>query len=366
MIKIEKLTELHNEELLSILEAVPMVSPDLTICVDQRPNIFTLSKLQFHSFDFYGFYLKGKMEGFAAFGYHDIYINGERKTAGQLTHFYLLDKLKKLGMFYRASKQVFADVWAKTNLCYLLILDGNDEALDHIGKRHPKFPLVPHSRVIGHLEIRNIVLTFAKKESRRFAVRRAERKDIDVILKLLADNMPNRLFGMSASKDCFLKNLHNRPNFDISNYFLAEKDGQVVGVCCAWDPHSFKRNRVLSYNLRFLPTRMVMKTLSSLFSCPALPRLGEAFRGMCITEFAVPSNDPAIMEALLRTVYNHSLQQKYNLLMFASFEGDPLLAAAKPFLNEKLRSVIVGGSLDETFLKKELDTTSPYIDMALL
>ena len=103
---------------------------------------------------------------------------------------------------------------------------------------------------------------------------------------------------------------------NIGNYYLAEKEGEIVGVCCAWDMAAVKKNYVLAYNRRLKRVRFLVNSMGKVLGKPGLPPEGKPFRDVTIIDYAVKGGKPEILKSLLLTVYREYRQKKYHLMLF--------------------------------------------------
>ena len=87
--------------------------------------------------------------------------------------------------------------------------------------------------------------------------------------------------------------------------------------------------------------------MSLAFNLPPLPAPGDHFRDVTITDYAVRERDPWIMNALLRAVYTEYRHRRYHFMAWGSSAGDPLLAAAKGFMCQRVFSNIVFFATDD-------------------
>jgi hypothetical protein len=366
-ITVKRISKEYNNEILDIIRNSPMVSRDLTMYSELGPDAFRLSDLQYDQYDYYGYFLKGKLEGLITVGNYQAYINGKKEMVTELANFFLNPSLRKKRLFARSSPLIFKDWYSTNNLIYSLVLKGNNpvESLAKANMNSQEYQLLPRYRYVGKYSITSCLLNFRKKESKQYKVRHATEKDIDLLVKLLDDEMKKRLFGLPVSRQNFEKNFRERPEFSIKNYFIAEKNGSLKGFCCAWSTMGMKKNVVEKYSSRFLPLRLGADFLSLVAGCPKLPRPGAAFSTVYITDYYSEGQNPEIMEALLRSVYNEWLAKRYNLMIFAAPEEDPLLKAVKAFTHQKISILLYIGAKEEKVLDN-INTSSPYFDMALV
>nr|WP_321411744.1 hypothetical protein [uncultured Carboxylicivirga sp.] len=351
----------YNQQMLDILKSCPIKSGGFEICFDREPDVFKLADLKYNPVKYIGFFKDEKLVGFILMGYHQAYINGNAREVYHFTDYYVMKEARSKGFFYKASELVFKDAVVG----YAIIMQGNNDALSHVSRRHKKFLYVPFSKITGTLDVRNILVTFKKKESLKYDIRKATEKDIPAIIELLKTEYSNRLFGQCVDESTFRANLDKKPGLTIENYYLAEKDNKVVGVCAAWDTGSFKQTRVLKLSLNLRMTRFVYFVLAYWFGFPTLPNKGNCFKEVYLTDYAVKDRNPDIMKALLVRIYNEYRNKKYNSVIFGSSEDDPLLKATQGFFKQSVKSHIILSVADEKILN-ETKVNLPYIDIAML
>lgn len=368
MYSIRYLDKSFNDEMLEILRSAPITTDSITLCFDRQPDIFKLPEIKYDPFNYLGFFRENILEGFAMNGYHMAMINGSPESVFHFTDLYINPGSRAKGFSYRISDYFYKETYNNTRIGYGIIMDGNNEALSLIGRRHPRFPYMPWSRFINKLEVKSIVLAWPVKDDTSYTIRNATPEDISMIVSLLNEEHKDRLFGMCYSEKTFENLISKRPGFSIDNYYLAvDKFKNVCGVCAAWDCNSFKQNRVIRYGRKFLSARIGHRLLEGLYGLPSLPGKGDSFRDITITDYAVKDRDINIMKALLKVVYNDYRKRGYHTMIWGSSVDDPLLKAADGFFYQSVISNIILFCTKPELIENEvLNTYLPYIDVACL
>lgn len=329
---IEPLDRSHNGAMLDILRSSPVTTKNLTVCFDRQPDIFTLAAIKYNPHYYYGFFRGESLRGFVMIGYHDAYVNASLQTVFHLKDMHVLPDARGKGFGYKNTEQLFRETYKQTVLGYGIMMVGNRESHHYVGHRNPAFPYIPWSRIINHLDVRNILLTWPVRKSGDYDIRPAGIQDIPVIVELLNREHRNRLFGNQYSEDTFQEYLAACPGLDIGDYYLAfDRKGNPAGVCAAWDCTSFRQTRVLRYGRRFLPARIAYRAMGALLHLPPLPSPEGVFKDFFITDYAVRDRDPAIMNALLRKAYMDFRKKGYQNMIWGSSADDPLLRASGGF-----------------------------------
>ncbi len=360
----------YNEEMLNILRNSPMVSDGISLCLDRSPDMFLVPELFFDEFKAFGFFKEEKLAGFGMICEKEVYVNGVPKLVGYFANLYVKKEARKLGWLYKASKPLFGEIMQKTNLGFATTVQGNRATESMIGRRISKFPMMPYSASIGLYLIKNILVTFRKSENiavkRGVEVRTAREDDLGAIAELLNNEYKTRLFGNVLSREKLSELIATRPGFDIGDYYVAEQNGDILGVCSAWDVKGIRKIRVTEYHKQFLWAYRAYSIFRPVFRFPKLPRRGEAFKEIIVNDFACHNRDPEILEILLIHVYNKARKSGYNMIQVGSYAGDPILKATKPFFTQALYSHIVAGASDQSLiLDNKIDITRPFIDIAL-
>jgi len=356
----------YNEEMLRILLESPMESDGLTLVLDRTPDMFLVAERLFKAYQAYGFFMDDRLVGYGMICEKELYVNGRPRLAGYFANLYVKREARKLGWLYRASAPLFEEITKRTSLGFATTVKGNKATVSMIGRKITKFPLMPFTRSIGFLDIKNILVTFRKREQNRYVIRRATEDDLPDIAALLDGEYRDRLFGPLMSPQHLRETIDRRPGFTVTDYYIAEDEGQMVGVCSAWDIHLIRKIRVMAYRKTYRWVYRIYKLIQPLTGFPRLPKPGEPFRELVINDFATRRRDPAILQALITRVYNDARKKGYNMVQIGSYQGDPMLAATRRFFTQPLISHIILGSttgdLPET---EQIDLSRPFVDIAL-
>lgn len=368
----------YNDEMLEILLDSPMVSSGLSLCLDRSPDMFVVPELFYQSYKAYGFFRDDELVGFGMIGQKELYVNGFPKRVGYFMNLYVKKEARKLGWLYRAAEPMFGEMAQKTDLGFATTVQGNRATEKMIGRRISKFPMMPFSASIGLQVIENILITFYKRPKTlnlrpktedlrpKLEIRKGKTEDLSRIAWMLNEEYRGRLFGPVLDEERLVKLIETRPGFEVSDYWIAERDGQMVGVCSAWDISSFRRVRVMEYRKRFKWVYWLYKITRPIMRFPGLPKPGEPFRELIVNDFAVENRDPKILEVLLRAIYREAHRKRYNMIQIGSYSGDPILKAVRPFFAMSVYNHVVMGSTSEDLIKEgRINTTRPYVDIAL-
>jgi len=355
-----------NEHMLNIVQDSPIESNGLKIFFDRHPDIFFLPSLMSEKLRCCGFFLRNKLEGFAMMLNRKVFVNGDIKLVPYFGYLVVSRNARGRGFLYKMSDFFFDEYSHPASVGYFIVMHGNTAAIRLLNRFHPKYPRVPYSKLIGYWKVHNRLLFFSCRKNSKYRLRKAQLPDTERIVKLLQDENRNRLFGSVVTKEAIIRYTKFLPGFDVSNFYLAEQENEIVGVCCAWDMSAVKTNRVVEYNRKLRIIRFAFNGLAVLLRYPPLPPKGEPFRNVTITDYAVKNRDPAILKTLLDRIHNDYRKKKYHIMIFGHALNDPLGKAADYIFSVPVISDIhVFSGLKETtedFESKDY----PWIEMLLL
>jgi GNAT superfamily N-acetyltransferase len=364
--QIREIDEKWNEQMLSIVEQSPIEANGMKIIFDRHPDIFFILRQKSEALQCIGFFLGEKLEGFAIMLHRKVLVNGTSRMVKYFGYLVVSPSARGRGFISRISDYFFSDPLEKSRYGYSVIMSGNQAALKLLNRFHPKYPNMPHSKMIAYWQVQNIFLTFRIYHDSRYTIRHAELSDIDAIVQLLKDEYKRRLFGSVVTRETIMHFLSVLPDFEIGNYYIAESGKEIVGVCCAWDMTQVKKNRVVEYSPKLKRTRFLVNAFSFLLNFPRLPSEGEAFRDVSITEYAVKNRDPIILSALLNKIHHEYRKRKYHLMIFGCPSDDPIKKATRHFVSRSVISQIHIFSGSKDTIERFENENLPWIDMALL
>jgi hypothetical protein len=358
----------YGTTMLEILRGSPINTDRMTICFDRQPDIFALARCKYDDFYYQGLFDGEILKGFGMVGYHTVAVNGKPTKVFCARDLYILPEARGQGFVAKSTENHFRENQHLSPVGYGLIMQGNEASMRFIGKRPERNQYSPLSRIINQLVINTILLTLPVSLNPDYRIRRAQTDDIPAIVKLLNNEHKDRLFGNIYTEASFPGYLQKNSGLSISDYYLAfNRSGQCCGVCAAWDMSGIKQTRVLKYGKAFLPAKIAYKSLSVLFRLPALPKTGDYYREVNITDYAVKDRDPVVLNALLKAVYNDYRRLGFHFMVWGSSLDDTMLRAAKGFMYKKIISNIIlfsteGKWLEEGAVKNQL----PYIDISAI
>lgn len=333
-IHIRRATDDDGAALCELFARVPMET-ELALSIRRDPDFSALLRLQSDDWECWVAEEEGRVEAMASFAFRDGYLGGELRRVGYLGDLRLSPRVQGRHLLNRVYGPLLADL-AEARGCaasLTAVIASNARALRALTVQNRRQRGMPRYTPLRDFRIRNLHLTVPRWPRRSaFRVRRAAATDIPALAAFLDADARRRPFGQPMPEGELRRRLREWPGLRIDSFYLAEHGAGALSGCLAvWDAAPVKRTVVAAYRGRMRRVKMGYDLAARLLRFPRLPDPGQELRYLYATHQAVPSEDPAVLRALLERVYADQRRTGCVLLSFFAPEGDPLEPAFRGF-----------------------------------
>lgn len=355
-----------DAELRALLRENPMKG-SMHVTFEREPDFFAACAIRGGSYQVgVGRDLEsGRIVGLGTRSVSDAFTNGVPATFGWLSDLRLQPAYRGgtlVARGYRFLRELHAD--RRAPLYGTVIFHDNQTALQTIAAGRASLPAY-HD--LGVIHCPGINLRRAKPPvAADCEIVRGRRELLPEIVECLNRNNARKQFAPVHDVESFA-HLTRWKDFQSSDFYVACRDGKVIGVVGRWDQSAFKQTRVISYGggLRWLVP--AANALHSLLGTTAFPRPGEPVPYFYVSFIAVDDDDLPVFRALLRKLYNDAVGSTFRYAILGLHERDPLL----PVIEEYSRTPFAGRLFCVCFADGEdvyrgLDGRVPYVEAATL
>ena len=200
-------------------------------------------------------------------------------------------------------------------------------------------------------------------------IERGSIQSVPEIISFLQEFGAQRQFFPVYSATDFTEGKITR-GFDIDDFFIARRDGAIVGVMGLWDQSGYKQSVVRGYDRSLRMMQPFYNLAARWLGMQPLTAIGHHIHSAYASFICVANDDPNIFATMLRETYNLAAERRYAYLMLGLAQNDPLLPIAKKFAHIAYHSQVYLGSWDEdveigSFCESH-DERIPYIEIASL
>jgi hypothetical protein len=156
-------------------------------------------------------------------------------------------------------------------------------------------------------------------------------------------------------------------DFSISDFYVAIRDGQVIGVIGQWNQRRFKQTRIIRFSgpLRWLAP--MAKITHPILKGRRFPEVGEELRSFYVTFVAMDNDDLPIFRSLLRALYRDAAAGDARFALTSLHQQDPLRAALLDYsLTPFCARMFCVCYSDGKKAFENLDNRVPYMEAATL
>ncbi|HEU0298524.1 MAG TPA: GNAT family N-acetyltransferase [Longimicrobium sp.] len=333
-VHLRRATPADGAAMCELFARVPMEA-ELALSIRRDPDFAALLRLQSDDWECWVAEEDGRVEAMASTVFRDGYLGGEIRRVGYLGDLRLSPRVQGRHLLNRlygptlaASMEVRGCVASLT-----AVIASNERALRALTAQNRRQRGMPRYTPLRDFRIRNLHLTIPRLPRRgAFRVRRAVEADIPALAAFLDADARRRPFGQPMPETELRRRLREWPGLRIDSFYLAEdRAGALAGCLAVWDAAPVKRTVVAAYRGGMRRVKTGYDLAARLLRFPRLPDPGQELRYLYATHVAVPSDDPAVLRALLDRVYADHRRGGYVLLSCFAPEGDPLDAAYRGF-----------------------------------
>ncbi|MBC8333707.1 MAG: hypothetical protein ISR59_11275 [Anaerolineales bacterium] len=157
-------------------------------------------------------------------------------------------------------------------------------------------------------------------------------------------------------------------DFDIRDFIVARRDGQIIGVLGLWDQSGYKQSVVREYDRSLRLVKPFYNLGARLLGAQPLPNQREHIHSAYASFICIANDDANVFAVLLRAVYNLAAERRYAYLMLGLTTTDSLLPLARKYPHIDYHSQLYLGSWENENdgLGQKLDNRIPYIEIATL
>jgi hypothetical protein len=308
---------------------------------------------------------RDKIVGMASRSVAKAFVNGEPAKVGYLSDLRLSPEYRSgslLARGYRFLKELHAD--GRTQLYTTAIFAENSRALATLTAGRAG---LPSYHPLGCLDCSGINL--GRNKSRfdaRCDIEHGSLAILPQIVECLNRNNARKQFAPFHTCEDYLPGGRWR-DFNISDFYVARRDGQVIGVIGQWNQRRFKQTRIIRFSGPLGWLVPMAKVVHPILKGHRFPEPSEELRSFYVSFVAVDNDEVSIFRALLRALYRDAAARDAMFALTSLHQEDPLRAALAdysltPFC-ARIYCVCYG---DGESAFENLDKRVPYMEAATL
>ena len=268
---------------------------------------------------------KDKIVGIASRSVAKAFVNGVPTELGYLSDLRLSPEYRSgslLARGYRFLKELHAD--GRATIYTTAIFAENARALETLTVGRAGLPTY---HPMGCLDCSGINLGRTKPPiEARCDIARGSLALLPQIVACLNRNNARKQFAPFHTCEDFLPGGRWR-DFNVSDFYIAIRDGRIIGVLGQWNQQRFKQTRVIRFAgpLRWLAP--MAKIAHPILKGRRFPDPGEELRSFYVAFVAVDKDDVSIFRALLRALYRDAVTGDAMFALTSLHQEDPLRSA---------------------------------------
>ncbi len=348
-VRFEPAKESDDGELRALLHKTPM-GGSISVAFLREPEYFSATRIQGAFTQVFIAKAGGKIIGAATRAVRPIFLNGKIIDGGYLSDLRILPEFRRgmtLARGYRYLRNLHSD--GRTSIYTTVIVEDNEPALRTVAANRADLPTyTDQGRIVTPM------ISLKKKLPEIPAdVRSATCEDLPAIVAKL--NETKMQFQPAYVEKDFIDGRFQ--NLQVSDFRLLFREGKLAGVMAVWDQRPFRQTVVKNYS-GLVGT---LRPLVNLFRKPSLPAKDEPLRFFYIAFSATDTIED--YRALLRSIYNQSIDGPHTHMIAGLHERDPRLPVLRNYPQTHFAGRLFSVTFDEPV---KIDDRIPYVEAALL
>lgn len=287
-------------------------------------------------------------------GCRRVFVNRESKQV-RYAHDLRLDHAVRgseaLAICYRYGRELMAeDEWMQA-----VILSENAAYLASISKTREGMPdMYPAG------EIETSLITGVRARSVKdtgLDIRPASRADVPAMQAFVEREGSRRQFFPHYQFEAMFGGNDYYRDLRINQFWLAFRDGRLVGMVGTWDQKGFRQSRVVGYQRGLALARPAYNAWRWVGGGLRLPAVGDCFHYLMLHSILVENAEEEVLAVLLQRLHK-SFGRYYDALICGFFADDPLSHVPARFQRTLLKS--------RHFLMNWTDDPRPTLDNSLI
>jgi hypothetical protein len=334
MLRYRWATQDDNEKILKLIKATPQQGlvklnferePDFfagSYVTSQKPHIAIAEDKETDS-----------IEAISSVGFREVFVNGEPRDVSYGNDLRLSEKSRggrTLLKLYRQSRCLVDD----SDFGQTVILDGNDLSTNTIAAGRAGMPnYYPYGKLTTY--IISTVFDFASNNP-DVSIRRANKSDIPAMQALFDAEAPSKQFYPRYDFSLIGTDPYYR-DIAIEDYFLAEREGELVGITGSWKQKKFKQTIIIDYPKWMNLIRPFYNLFCKCFGGFVLPDRGATVDYLNLHTVVTKNNDASVLTMLLKSIRQSYCGQERTLIL-GLCDSDPLQNALRGFIFRTMKS----------------------------
>jgi hypothetical protein len=338
-------TPADNDALVALMGAVPMEG-ELRVSTQRGPDFFQLYAMQRGATEVWAFDTASstgepRLGGCGAILVRDGFLGGTPRPCGYLGDLRSAGFTRLSRLFPLAFAEVLDGVRERHGCEHFLtgVMATNQAALSALTTKKKHRAGQPRYDLLARFDTVAVHFVWKKKPQvpSGLSVRTATDDDVGALADFLAEDHARRPFGWRFDDGELQHRLAHWPGYRLEQTYLCHDDrGHLVGATTCWDAAAVKRYRVHGYEGGMLWTKRGLDVGGRLLGFPSLPAPGHDFRYFYLANLSIKDDAPAVLRALLSTIYAEQHAAGYHFFAFPLYEGDPLAPALKGFIARRI------------------------------
>lgn len=348
---------------------IPMAG-NISLSMGRNPDYFINAGIQNQEIELFVCRQKARVIGIFSVGKRTVFYNGKPKLIRYFSDLRIHPDFQKSLLLIKMTRFLKSDIIDKNEFVYTIIFSENKVMTDMIAKVDlagiDNEPLLQRASLPKYSLCGSYCSHMISLKSRRntkksnLLIRRAKKIDIEAMQFFFNREAHKKQWYPSYDFSLLQDNYYH--DLTISDFYLAFKEGEIVGVTGVWDQREFKQTVVNSYTRSLKLVRPFINIMAKITKGFHLPETGEILNYFTVHTILTKGNNQEIFRDIIEKIYTDNYQSEFSYFLCGLDKNDALSTIFNDFTKRVVHGNIYSVSFD--YSKNTSITPNYYFEAA--
>ena len=367
-ILIEKALPSDNKGVCELCK-IPM-DGNISMSLGIDPDCFINAGIQNQEIELFVCRQNKRVIGIFSVGKRTVFCNSKPKLIRYFSDLRIHPDFQKSLLLMKITRFIKTNIIDKDEFIYSIVFSENKLMTDMIAKVDQasmnnksliKRASLPRFSLCGSYYSYMVSLKRRRKiKKTNHVIKKAKKNDIKAIQLFFSREAHKKQWYPSYDFSVLQDNYYHGLN--ISDFYLAFKDGKIVGITGVWDQRGFKQTIINRYTRYLKLVRPVINILAKITKGFNLPETGKILNYFTLHTILTKDNNQEIFKDIVEKIYKDNYQSEFSYFLCGLDKNDSLCNIFNGFTKRVVHGNIYSVSFD--YLKNTSITPNYYFEAA--
>jgi len=338
---------------------------NISLSMGIDPDCFVNAGIQNQEIELFVCRQNNSVIGLFSVGKRTIFYNGKPKLIRYFSDLRIHPDFQNSLLLIKMTRFIKRNIIDKNEFVYTIVFSENKVMTDMIAKVDragiDNEPLIKRASLPSY-SLCGVYCSYMislknrrKRKKTKLLIRKAQKIDIEAMQFFFNREAHKKQWYPSYDFSLLQNNYYH--GLGISDFYLAFKEDQIVGITGIWDQRRFKQTIVNSYTRPLKLVRPFINIMAKITKGFNLPETGKILNYFTVHTILTKGNNQEIFKDIIEEIYKDNYQSEFSYFLCGFDKNDALCTIFNDFTKREVHGNIYSVSYDYT---KDTSSTPNY------